>query len=319
MNDLMLITDSTLKEEEIAAMMKMLVHGLAEMHEHRMVHRDVKAANVLLTLDGTCKLADFGVSASLDNTMGKRVTTIGTPLWMAPEVMASNEQYDGKADVWSLGITALEMTDGQPPHSEMHPMKALLTIPMLPPPSLDPNRKWSQAFHDFIRLCLTKAPNKRPTAQNLATHPFIVGAGDKKIIARLVAQSIGDIEDFRRLQDQRRQAKMADPRFAQAHGHGMGWAPPHGHGFNGIQTGHGHGFGGFQPGYQYSMGSTMGSTMDDGEESDEEDYSSDEDQDTVELDLPVMQRGMKLAQELAAKLVIPQKATTRMPHKDADI
>jgi serine/threonine protein kinase len=119
------------------------------------VTRDLKAGNILLSTDGKAKLADFGVSAQLNNTLSKRKTVIGTPFWMAPEVIQETS-YDGKADVWSLGITAIEMAEGTPPHFNVHPMRAIFLIPSKPPPKLNDPAKWSNEFNDFIKCCLLK-------------------------------------------------------------------------------------------------------------------------------------------------------------------
>lgn len=119
------------------------------------MYRDLKAGNILLSTDGKAKLADFGVSAQLNNTLSKRKTVIGTPFWMAPEVIQESS-YDGKADVWSLGITAIEMAEGMPPHFNVHPMRAIFLIPSKPPPKLTEPSKWSNEFNDFIKCCLVK-------------------------------------------------------------------------------------------------------------------------------------------------------------------
>ncbi|KAG7255430.1 hypothetical protein CRUP_038597 [Coryphaenoides rupestris] len=119
--------------------------GLTHLHHHKVIHRDIKGQNVLLTENAEVKLVDFGVSAQLDRTVGRRNTFIGTPYWMAPEVIACDENpdatYDFKSDLWSLGITALEMAEGAPPLCDMHPMRALFLIPRNPAPRLK-SKKW---------------------------------------------------------------------------------------------------------------------------------------------------------------------------------
>lgn len=140
------------------------------------IHRDIKGQNVLLTDQAEVKLVDFGVSAQLDRTIGRRNTFIGTPYWMAPEVIACDENpnatYDNKSDLWSLGITAIEMAEGQPPLCDMHPMRALFLIPRNAPPKLK-SKKWSKKFHSFVEQCLIKDHQTRPCTEQLLKHPFI--------------------------------------------------------------------------------------------------------------------------------------------------
>ncbi|TFJ98461.1 transcription initiation factor TFIID subunit 6 [Platysternon megacephalum] len=142
----------------------------------RVIHRDIKGQNVLLTENAEVKLVDFGVSAQLDRTVGRRNTFIGTPYWMAPEVIACDENpdatYDYRSDIWSLGITAIEMAEGAPPLCDMHPMRALFLIPRNPPPKLK-SKKWSKKFIDFIDTCLIKAYMSRPPTEQLLKFPFI--------------------------------------------------------------------------------------------------------------------------------------------------
>jgi hypothetical protein len=131
--------------------------------------------------------ADFGVSAQLFNTFSKRNTFVGTPYWMAPEVIQENK-YDGKADVWSLGITALEMAECYPPHSNIHPMRVLFMIPKDDPPVLKDKDMWSPTFHDFIAQCLVKDPAQRRTAAEMLLHPFVAECKPNALLAELVAK-----------------------------------------------------------------------------------------------------------------------------------
>ncbi|XP_053316972.1 TRAF2 and NCK-interacting protein kinase isoform X5 [Spea bombifrons] len=167
---------NTLKEEWIAYICREILRGLSHLHQHKVIHRDIKGQNVLLTENAEVKLVDFGVSAQLDRTVGRRNTFIGTPYWMAPEVIACDENpdatYDFKSDLWSLGITAIEMAEGAPPLCDMHPMRALFLIPRNPAPRLK-SKKWSKKFQSFIESCLVKNHGQRPSTEQLMKHPFI--------------------------------------------------------------------------------------------------------------------------------------------------
>ncbi|XP_012712693.2 traf2 and NCK-interacting protein kinase isoform X7 [Fundulus heteroclitus] len=165
-----------LKEDWIAYISREILRGLAHLHAHHVIHRDIKGQNVLLTENAEVKLVDFGVSAQLDRTVGRRNTFIGTPYWMAPEVIACDENpdatYDYRSDLWSCGITAIEMAEGAPPLCDMHPMRALFLIPRNPPPRLK-SKKWSKKFFSFIESCLVKNYTQRPPTEQLLKHQFI--------------------------------------------------------------------------------------------------------------------------------------------------
>ncbi|XP_023175976.2 serine/threonine-protein kinase mig-15 isoform X2 [Drosophila hydei] len=166
----------SLKEEWIAYICREILRGLSYLHSNKVIHRDIKGQNVLLTDNAEVKLVDFGVSAQLDRTIGRRNTFIGTPYWMAPEVIACDENpeatYDNRSDLWSLGITALEMAESQPPLCDLHPMRALFLIPRNSPPRLK-SKKWSKKFQGFIDTVLVKDYHQRPYTENLLKHAFI--------------------------------------------------------------------------------------------------------------------------------------------------
>jgi len=159
-------------EECIRAACAGIVLGLEYLHKKEICHRDIKCGNVLLTNDGHVKLADFGVSAELEGTINKRKTVVGSPFWIAPEVI-KEAHYDGRADVWSLGITAIEMAEGAPPHSNLNPLRAIFLIPSKPAPTLADPDIWSPEMLDFIRVCCKKDPSERSDSALLTSHPFV--------------------------------------------------------------------------------------------------------------------------------------------------
>ncbi|XP_065409134.1 mitogen-activated protein kinase kinase kinase kinase 2 isoform X2 [Chrysemys picta bellii] len=169
-------TTGPLSEKQIAYVCRETLQGLSHLHAKGKMHRDIKGANILLTLFGDVKLADFGVSAELTASVAKRKSFIGTPYWMAPEVAAVEKKggYNQLCDIWAIGITAIELAELQPPLFDLHPMRALMLMSKssFQPPKLKDKAHWSPEFHHFLKLALTKNPKKRPTAEKLLQHLF---------------------------------------------------------------------------------------------------------------------------------------------------
>lgn len=171
--DLLRLSKSNLNEEQIASVVIDVLHGLEFLHTNNRIHRDIKSGNILLTGSGDAKLGDFGVSGQLSKSTTKRHTVIGTPFWMAPEVIQETG-HNYKADIWSLGITIIEMAEGHPPHYDVHPLRAIFIIPTRPPPEFADKSKWSPELNNFLQNCLTKNAKDRPSAIQLLNHPWVL-------------------------------------------------------------------------------------------------------------------------------------------------
>ncbi|KAM6083427.1 mitogen-activated protein kinase kinase kinase kinase 3 isoform 4-T4 [Chlamydotis macqueenii] len=179
-----------LSEQQIAYVSRETLQGLYYLHSKGKMHRDIKGANILLTDNGHVKLADFGVSAQITATVAKRKSFIGTPYWMAPEVAAVERKggYNQLCDLWAVGITAIELAELQPPMFDLHPMRALflMTKSNFQPPKLKDKMKWSNSFHHFVKMALTKNPKKRPTAEKLLQHPFVTQPLNRSLAIELL-------------------------------------------------------------------------------------------------------------------------------------
>jgi serine/threonine kinase 3 len=216
--DIIRLRKKQLTEDQIAAICAQIVNALVYLHSNHIMHRDIKCGNVLLTQRGDAKLADFGVSAQLNSTFQKKNTVIGSPYWMAPEIIAkASDGYDTRADIWSLGITAIEMADSEPPRYDVHFARVIFIIPHKPPPTFKNPKEWSAEFVDFTTRCLQKDPKDRPTARELLEHPFIArGSRNKQLIAALVEEALPLIEQHRRERQQRGAQESSTDTFEES-------------------------------------------------------------------------------------------------------
>lgn len=208
----MLELDRGLTEPQIKVVCRQMLEALAYLHSMKIIHRDLKAGNILLMLDGDIKLADFGVSAKNNKTLQRRDSFIGTPYWMAPEVVMcetmKDAPYDYKADIWSLGITLIELAQIEPPHHELNPMRVLLKIAKSEPPTLEQPHKWSKDFNDFLRKALDKNPETRPTALQLMEHPFVKSVTSNRPLRELVAEAKAEVME--EIEDNREEGEEDD-------------------------------------------------------------------------------------------------------------
>ena len=190
-SDLIRVTDKPLAEDVIRFICFECLKGIQYLHNMSRIHRDIKCSNILLTEGGEVKLADFGVAAQLTTTMSKRNTFIGTPHWMAPEVIQES-RYDGKVDMWALGISAIEMAEKFPPRWFVHPMRVLFMISREPAPQIEEPENWSKGFQDFVKRCLLQEPRVRPRAdQLLSSHTFFKGDCDRRQdLSRLIGENL---------------------------------------------------------------------------------------------------------------------------------
>ncbi|XP_054424023.1 serine/threonine-protein kinase 10 [Pteronotus mesoamericanus] len=209
---IMLELDRGLTEPQIQVVCRQMLEALNFLHGKKVIHRDLKAGNVLMTLEGDIRLADFGVSAKNLKTLQKRDSFIGTPYWMAPEVVMcetmKDTPYDYKADIWSLGITLIEMAQIEPPHHELNPMRVLLKIAKSEPPTLLTPSKWSAEFRDFLKTALDKNPETRPSAAQLLEHPFVSSVTSNKALRELVAEAKAEVME--EIEDGRDEAEEED-------------------------------------------------------------------------------------------------------------
>uniref|UniRef100_K7G6S8 non-specific serine/threonine protein kinase n=1 Tax=Pelodiscus sinensis TaxID=13735 RepID=K7G6S8_PELSI len=193
----MLELEKGLTEEQIRVACRQILLALQYLHSHKIIHRDLKAGNVLLTLEGDVKLADFGVSAKNARTLQRRASFLGTPYWMAPEVVqcetSKENPYNYKADIWSLGITLIEMAEMEPPYHELNPMRVLLKISKSHPPTLCYPKRWSEEFKDFLRKSLERNPEARWSAIQLLQHPFVAEVSEKRPLRELIAEARAEV------------------------------------------------------------------------------------------------------------------------------
>ncbi|CAL8255713.1 unnamed protein product [Lota lota] len=194
---IMLELERPLTEPQIRVVCRQTLEALAYLHDNKVIHRDLKAGNILLSASGDVKLADFGVSAKNTKTLQRRDSFIGTPYWMAPEVVmcetSKDRPYDFKADIWSLGVTLIELAQIEPPNHEMNPMRVLLKIAKSEPPTLMQPSRWSPEFRDFLRKALDKNVDQRWGTAQLLQHPFVSSVVENRPLRELVAEAKAEV------------------------------------------------------------------------------------------------------------------------------
>ncbi|ELP89686.1 serine/threonine protein kinase PAK, putative [Entamoeba invadens IP1] len=177
-----------LTEPQMAFVLREVMRGLLYLHQRHKIHRDIKSDNILISSDGSVKIGDFGYAAQLTSQRDKRNSIVGTPYWMAPEVIR-NKLYDAKADIWSIGIMMMEMTEGDPPYMELPPLRALFLITTKGIPPLKERESWTPDLVKLVESCLMKDPNLRPTSEQVLESPFVASACKKEEFAQVVAET----------------------------------------------------------------------------------------------------------------------------------
>ncbi|KAM8859662.1 STE20-like serine/threonine-protein kinase isoform 2-T2 [Spinachia spinachia] len=210
---IMLELERPLTEPQIRVVCRQTLEALSYLHENKVIHRDLKAGNILLSLNGEVKLADFGVSAKNTKTFQRRDSFIGTPYWMAPEVVmcetSKDRPYDYKADIWSLGVTLIELAQIEPPNHEMNPMRVLLKIAKSEPPTLMHPSRWSPEFNDFLRRALDKNVDNRWGTQQLLQHPFVTSVTGSKPLRELIAEAKAEVTE--EIEDSKEEEEEEEP------------------------------------------------------------------------------------------------------------
>ncbi|XP_061693097.1 STE20-like serine/threonine-protein kinase isoform X2 [Syngnathoides biaculeatus] len=210
---IMLELERPLTEPQIRVVCKQTLEALVYLHENKIIHRDLKAGNILLSLEGEVKLADFGVSAKNTKTLQRRDSFIGTPYWMAPEVVmcetSKDRPYDYKADIWSLGVTLIELAQIEPPNHEMNPMRVLLKIAKSEPPTLMQPSRWTPEFNDFLRRALDKNVDNRWGPVQLLQHPFVASVADSKPLRELIAEAKAEVTE--EIEDSKEEEEEEEP------------------------------------------------------------------------------------------------------------